>query len=496
MGALGYDAGTLGNHEFNHGLPFLNQALGGGLDVDGVDASLRCAGPGFPVVLANVRSIRTGQPLLPPTVVLQRSVQAERADGSTALLPIRIGVIGFAPPGILNWDRRFLAGRLGVEGAVEAATRYVPALRAQGADIVVAPLHGGLSAAPYSPAMENPGLHLARVPGIDALVLGHQHGVFPIPAASTAPPLPGVDHARGTVHGAPAVMPSSWGKALDVIQLAWRWDGARWRVDRAASSAALRHTQPGPGRHVSADASIAPLVEAAHQATEATMRQPIAHTDSRMSTLFADVGEPGAVQIFNQAQQAYVAACLQANLPQVAGLPVLSVSAPFKSGFQGPGDYTDVPADPLAIFNAADLYLYPNTVHAVQVTGADVQGWLEAAARRFNRIDPARTDEQALVGNFPGYGFDMCTTADVQYEIDVTQPQGRRIRNLRHLAIRWTRRRPSSLPPTTTAPPAAPPSAAGSTVRAPSGLRRTPTATARWCSARHQVHCRWRMHRV
>jgi 2',3'-cyclic-nucleotide 2'-phosphodiesterase/3'-nucleotidase len=132
----------------------------------------------------------------------------------------------------------------------------------------------------------------------------------------------------------------------------------------------------------------------------------------------------------NQAQQAYVAAYIQANLPQYAKLPVLSVSAPFKSGFQGSADYTDVAAGPLAIFNAADLYLYPNTVYAVKVNGADIRNWLEAAAKRFNRIDPAKTGEQALVGSFPGYNFDMFTSADVRYEIDVTQPAGSRIRNL------------------------------------------------------------------
>ena len=59
MGALGFDAGTLGNHEFNYGLPFLNQVLGGGLDVDGVDATKKCAGAGFPAVLANVYSNKT-----------------------------------------------------------------------------------------------------------------------------------------------------------------------------------------------------------------------------------------------------------------------------------------------------------------------------------------------------------------------------------------------------------------------------------------------------
>ncbi len=152
-----------------------------------------------------------------------------------------------------------------------------------------------------------------------------------------------------------------------------------------------------------------------------------------MSTLFADVGDPGAIQIVNQAQRDYVADYVKASLPQYAQLPVLSVSAPFKSGFQGGADYTDVAVGPLAIYNAADLYLYPNTVYAVKVNGADIKDWLEAAAKRFNQIDPAKTGEQQLISTFPGYNFDMFTTADVQYEIDVTQPVGSRIRNLQYL---------------------------------------------------------------
>ena len=152
-----------------------------------------------------------------------------------------------------------------------------------------------------------------------------------------------------------------------------------------------------------------------------------------MSTLFADVGDPGAIQLVNQAQRDYVAAYIQANLPQYKALPVLSVSAPFKSGFQGAADFTDVAAGPLSISSAADLYLYPNTVYAVKVNGADIKDWLEAAAKRFYQIDPGKTSEQALISSFPGYNFDMFTTADVQYEIDVTQPVGSRIKGLSYL---------------------------------------------------------------
>ena len=175
----------------------------------------------------------------------------------------------------------------------------------------------------------------------------------------------------------------------------------------------------------------APLVKAEHDGTVAYVKTPIGTTDFRLSTYFADVGDTTAIQVVNQAQAAYVKAYVGANLPQYQSVPVLSVSAPFKSGFAGGSDYTDVNSTDLAIFNAADLYLYANTIQAVLVTGADVKAWLETAAARFNQIDPAKTAPQSLVSTFPGYNFDVLDgDAWVKYEIDVTQPLGSRIRNL------------------------------------------------------------------
>ena len=437
MGALGFDAGTLGNHEFNYGLPFLNQVLGGGLDVEGVDATKKCAGAGYPMALANVYSSKTKKPLVQPYTILERTLTAKGTDGKDVKLPIKVGVIGFTTPGIMNWDKRYLEGKVYTEGAVEAATKYVPELRAKGADVVVALLHGGLDSAAYSPTMENPGLHLSKVAGIDAMVMGHQHSVFPDAAATPSYRQAGVDNKAGTINGVPAVMASSWGKSLGVIQLALQWDGSKWVVNKTASKSELRNTQSknaaGATVYVEPDAAVAQLIETQHQAAIQYVKTPIGSTDFRMSTLFADVGDPGAIQIVNQAQQAYVAAYIKASLPQYAALPVLSVSAPFKSGFQGGADYTDVAVGPLAINNAADLYLYPNTVYAVKVNGGDIKNWLEAAAKRFNQIDPAKTTEQSLISTFPGYNFDMFTTPDLQYEIDVTQPVGSRIKSLTYL---------------------------------------------------------------
>jgi len=71
------------------------------------------------------------------------------------------------------------------------------------------------------------------------------------------------------------------------------------------------------------------------------------------------------------------------------GLPILSASAPFKAGGRGGPEYfTDVPAGDVAIMNVSDLNLYPNTVHAVKVTGAQLKGWLKRSAGMFNQITP------------------------------------------------------------------------------------------------------------
>ncbi|RMX07825.1 bifunctional 2',3'-cyclic-nucleotide 2'-phosphodiesterase/3'-nucleotidase [Corticibacter populi] len=453
MAELQYDVGTLGNHEFNYGLPFLNQVLGGGLEVDGVDAGQRCAGAGFPMALANVSSVKTGKPLIAPYVIVERDITAVQDDGQSVTLPIKIGFVGLTTPGIMNWDKRYLDGKVTVQDGLEAAQQYVPEVRAQGADLVFVLLHGGMSDGSYNAGSENPGWHIAReVDGIDGLVMGHQHNSFPDRSSNPQYAYEGVDHAAGTVHGVPAVMPSSWGKALGVMAYSLQWDGQQWRVDDARTEVELRtiltgQDAGGANQYVQPDAAVSASVQTQHEATIEYVKTPIGTTDFRMSTLFADVGDPGAIQLVNQAQQDYVSRYVSENLPEHAGVPVLSISAPFKAGYQSGQDYTDVAAGPLAIFNAADLYLYPNTVYAVKVNGDELKLWLENAALRFNRIDPASTADQWLIKDvstgqvpagesaFAGYNFDMFTSADIQYEIDVTQPTGSRIRNLQYQGL-------------------------------------------------------------
>jgi len=433
MDAVGYDAGTLGNHEFNYGLKFLSQATGTPFNVADVPVE-KCKGPHFPLVLSNVFSAKDGKPLYAPWRVLTRTFHAKSADGLMRDVTLRIGLLGFTPPGIMEWDRRNLEGKVTVMGVVEAAQKYLPEVQKAGADLVIAIVHGGIDSSAYrSTRTENAAWHLAAVPGIDAMLLGHSHAIFPNPGdpKSRYAHLPEVDNERGFVRGVPAVMGNFYGSNIGVIDLAMTYRDGHWQVDRAASHAEVRSIRNPDKSFVDPDPDIAPLVRPEHEGTIAYVKTPIGRSDFDMSTYFVAAGDTTALQIVNAAERDYVERYVKTNMPQLADVPVLAATSVFKAGFGGPQDYTDVKAGPLAINNAADLYLYPNTVNAVRTDGAGVKAWLEKSASWFNRIDPTRTAQQELLNlRVPTYTFDLLQ-GDLTYTIDVTKPAGERIADLK-----------------------------------------------------------------
>jgi 2',3'-cyclic-nucleotide 2'-phosphodiesterase/3'-nucleotidase len=426
MDAIGYDGGTAGNHEFNYGLPFLSQVTGTPMNVDGGHSD-RCAGPHFPLVLSNVFSARDGQPIFKPWAVVEKTIQVDTPNGKKRSVTLRVGIIGFTPPPIMEWDKQNLAGKVTVTGVVEAANKYMPELKAQHPDLIVAVLHGGLNTDTYTSEMENGGWYLAAVPGVDVLLLGHSHTEFPGPHYEG---MKDVDAKRGFVRGTPAVMGGFFGKDLGVIDLALERRDGRWVINKNQTHSEVRPICPTKNDCVPADPTIAPLVAKAHDAAVAYVNTPIGETKVRMSSYFADQGNMTALAAINAAQRDYVADELPRTHPELAKLPVLSAAAAFRTGFGGPDDYTDVAPGPITLRSAADLYFYPNTLNAVKVSGAGLKTWLEKSAERFNQIDPNKTGEQELIGKgLPGYNFDQIQ-GGLHYVIDVSRPKGERISHL------------------------------------------------------------------
>lgn len=433
MDLLGYDGGTIGNHEFNYGLPFLSQVTNQLMKIDGV-ATQNCKGPNFPLVLANVFNAHDGRPLYSPTALLKRQLNTVDDKGQAIEVPIQIGIIGFTPPPILLWDRNNLEGKVTTIGAVEAARRYAPELRAEGADIIIAISHGGIDTHEYTDQMENAGWYLAQVPDIDVLLLGHSHQAFPDPGNENSRynGLPEVDNERGFIHGKPAVMGNMWGKSLGVIELGLIRRNGHWQIDPAITHAEVRNIRSKDGIVVAADPAIGAAVKTEHEATIAYVSAPIGESDFPMTTYFTAIGDVSALQPVNSAQRAYVQHYIAENMPELKEFPVLSAAAPFKAGFGGVSDFTDIDAGPLAIRSAADLYLYPNTLSAVKIDGAGIKAWLEKSARYFNQIDLQLSAPQELVNHkTPSYNFDVIQ-GDIRYAIDLSKPVGERIVDLRY----------------------------------------------------------------
>ncbi|MCQ5470441.1 2',3'-cyclic-nucleotide 2'-phosphodiesterase/3'-nucleotidase [Pantoea sp. AN62] len=400
LNTLDYSVGNLGNHEFNYGLPYLKKAL---------------AGARFPYVNANVIDSKSGKPLFTPYLI--KSTEVVDRDGKTQT--VKIGYIGFVPPQIMVWDKANLQGKVRVDDITETARRYVPEMRARGADIIVAIPHSGLSSEPYHALAENSVYYLSQVKGINAIMFGHAHAVFP---GSDFASIKGADIAQGTLNGIPAVMPGMWGDHLGVVDLVLDNDGGRWQVSSGKAEARPIYDTAAKKSLAAEDPALVKVLADDHRATRAFVAKPIGKSADVMYSYLSLVQDDPTVQIVNNAQRAYVEHFIQGD-PDLGRLPVLSAAAPFKAGGRknDPASYVEVEKGALTFRNAADLYLYPNTLVVMKISGAQVKEWLECSAGQFNQIDPHSSKTQSLINwDFRTYNFDVID--GVNYQIDVTQP--------------------------------------------------------------------------
>ncbi|WP_333640326.1 bifunctional 2',3'-cyclic-nucleotide 2'-phosphodiesterase/3'-nucleotidase, partial [Mesotoga prima] len=339
---------------------------------------LAIASADFPMISANLYNEETQELRYDPYVILEREV-----DG----IPIKIGVIAFLPPEIMMWDRVLLEGKVYAEPIVDAAAKYVPKLREEGVDLVIVSLHQGSSDA--EAILEN-------VEGIDAIIMGHSHGKI-----------------ADKIDGVPVTMAGSWGNSLGLIHFHLLNIDGEWEV--FSSCPQLWHVD----EKVEAAPEIVEAVKEQHEATIDYVMAPVGTTAVPIKGYFSRVIDNEVTQLVNEAQLWYVKEYFKGT--EYESMPLLSAAAPFRTN-------TSVDAGDVRIMNAADIYIYSNTLHVVKVNGLELKGWLEKSAENFNQIDPNSTEEQNLLARFSSYNFDVIEGID--YQIDVRNPVGQRIVNL------------------------------------------------------------------
>ncbi|HFI0187825.1 TPA: bifunctional 2',3'-cyclic-nucleotide 2'-phosphodiesterase/3'-nucleotidase [Streptococcus suis] len=398
---LDFDASTLGNHEFNYGLDFLHTVL---------------ASTSLPVVNANVVDAKSLQPVFKTYELVTKTF----TDTTGRPVNLNIGITGIVPPQILNWDKANLEGKVVVNDAVQAVKEIVPVIKQAGADIVLVLSHSGIGDDTYEVGEENVGYHIAGIDGVDAVVTGHSHALFP----TMNPEKPGfyaqyagVDDVNGTINGTPVTMAGKYGDHLGIIDLKVTYTDGKWNVVDGKGQIRKIDTKSPV-----ADPEILALAKEAHDATVTYVNEKVGETSSRIHSYFSLVKDDPSVQIVNKAQLWYLEKELAGT--EEGKLPLLSAAAPFKAGGRGisEGDnYTDIPAGSIAIKNVADLYLYDNVTAILKITGADLKEWLEMSAGQFNQVDRNNKEPQELLNiNFRNYNFDVID--GVTYTYDITQP--------------------------------------------------------------------------
>lgn len=416
MNAMGYDAATIGNHEFNFGVDYLKTVL---------------KQAQFPYVNANICD-QDGEPLLPRSVILEREMVTDQ--GKKILL--KIGVTGIVPPQVTTWDKNHLDEyaltnpALESFDAVEAIQREALSLREAGADIVIALAHTGISRRPFESEMENSGYYIAQIPEVDALITGHQHRRFPSESFRFSADLDqsgyeslGIDVANGTILGTPVVMPGSWARWLGVIDLNLTFEQDQWTVTEGRSE--LRFIEEDWPINGQVNPYYRSLMQDAHEAIRAMMKVPIGVCQTGFYSYLSLIQDDHCIQIVADSQRAMAEQLLASKAKETyfPQYPLLSAVPLFKVGSRkdDPSYFTEIDPGELYFKDVADLYVYPNYLVVLQISGANLKEWLECCASIYHTINPAAETPQQLINwaQYRPYNFDIIK--GIEYQIDPSQ---------------------------------------------------------------------------
>ncbi|MFF4544347.1 bifunctional metallophosphatase/5'-nucleotidase [Streptomyces sp. NPDC001406] len=387
MNAIGYDAAALGNHEFNYGIETLRKF------------EEQCH---FPLLGANAVDAKSLKPAFPPYFI--KKFQVPGAP------PVKVAVLGLTNPGIAIWDKAYVQGKLAFPGLEEQAAKWVPKLRAMGADVVVVSAHSGSSGtSSYGdqlPYVENSAALVAQqVPGIDAILVGHAH--LEIPELK-------VTNAKT---GKTVVLsePLAFAERLSVFDIELVFGRGRWTVESVSSKVLNSNT-------VTDDPKITKLLTDEHAKVVEYVNQVVGSATETLTTVDARYKDAPIIDLITKVQEDVVKAALAGT--EYAALPVVSQASPFSRT-------SEIPAGKVTIRDLSSLYVYDNTLVAKLLTGAQIRAYLEYSAEYFvQTAADAAVDVEKLTNanNRPDYNYDY--VSGFQYEIDIAQAAGSRIKNL------------------------------------------------------------------
>jgi len=299
---------------------------------------------------------------------------------------VKIAVVGVTTPLIPDWEAEEHYHGYRFESGVESVRAAVADVRSrQHADIVIVAAHAGLD----GDSRENMVRQIAtEVPGIDAIVFGHTHQQV----------------ASLQIGSVLLMQPRNWGMSLGRMDFVLQsGESGGWKI--AFKSSRLIPVT----RDTAADPKILEIARPYHELAESYLNTPIAEAPVALDSRLARVEDSALIDAIQQVQLYYSKADVS-----------------FASSFNA---RVSIPKGPVTIREIAALYIYENQLYAIEGSGKIVRDALENSARYYNTCAADCSHGPLINPDVIGYNYDMAQGVD--YEIDLTQPPGRRIHNLR-----------------------------------------------------------------
>jgi 2',3'-cyclic-nucleotide 2'-phosphodiesterase/3'-nucleotidase len=367
MNRLGYDAMAVGNHDFNYGLHNLEQAR---------------AAAGFPWLAANI-AVEAGARERPFAPYLVKTVAG-----------VKVAVVGIITPAVPSWEKPENLGGYRFHDPSISLKRVLATLRErEHPDLIVVAAHSGLGRNLETGMEEAPSENVVyqlagQFPELDAIVFGHSHSQLE-------------SHFVG---GVLLVQPRNWGMSLARVDFTMEKKGDGWKLVSKKS-----RLDPVTSQTATAP-DILEVAKPYEELAERYLNTPAATSPRQLDAALGRVEDTPLVDAVQKVQLFYSHADV-------------SFTSLFNPSLR-------VPRGEVTVRQISALYPYENELYAIEGTGEMVKQALENAARYYLSCEGARCGQLPLTNRkVLGFNYDMAE--GVEYEIDLTRPEGDRIRNLR-----------------------------------------------------------------
>lgn len=379
MALMGYDAITLGNHEFDYGYEYLLKQLNG--------SGLRDI-----TVVSNLTDSKTGEYPFLENMLITRKLKTS----SGKEVEVKVGIIGQTIPTLTSKTHSY-AGILKTEDMVTNAKWQAKKLKEMGADIIVALSHTGIG--PEKPELnfKNVAYALTKIPEVDVVVCGHEHNLFPTTDMSSPYyKLPNVDKKTYLMNGKNVIMAGDRGRAIGVVDLTLEVNNKEISIAERSSELRMvtaENTKEDPAI-ANGFGSWAPLLLEYSTETIATLEE-----GNVIQNFYGLLGDNYAIQLLNDAKIDYALRYINTVGKSYQGYPVVAASTYASYGEASINDYINI-SDKITESRLTSIQPYNNYLYLYTITGKQLREWLEWSASAYETTVGSREWKDKAMSGF------------------------------------------------------------------------------------------------